>query len=61
VKVSPPVPPKQAKQFLPSVKKGKHFDLPDGIIGHLTKICRWNAFDRTIVPVTTRSFEKTTV
>jgi hypothetical protein len=28
----PPTPPKQAKQFLPSVKRGIYFDLPGGII-----------------------------
>jgi polyhydroxyalkanoate synthesis regulator phasin len=61
VNVSPPPgPPKQAKQFPPSVKKGKCFDFPDGIIGHLTRECGGNVHDRHVVDVTSGSFEKQT-
>jgi hypothetical protein len=59
VKVSPPpAPPKQAKQFPPSVKKGVWFDVPDGIIAHLTRECGGNVHDRNVVEVTSGSFEK---
>jgi hypothetical protein len=62
VKISPPPALlKRAQQFPPSVKEGEYFDVPDRIIAHLTKICQQSACDHTIVAVTTRSFEKTTV
>jgi hypothetical protein len=56
----PPAPPKQAKQFPPSVKKGGRFDVPDGIIAHLTRECGGNVHDRHVVDVTCASFEKET-
>jgi hypothetical protein len=49
-----PPPPKPAKQFAPSVKKGRakdwqgrrvEIDVPDGIIAHLTRECRGNVHD----------------
>jgi hypothetical protein len=73
VKVSPPpAPPKQGKQFPPSVKKGKlpngsgkeiwgTYDIPDGIIAHLTRECGGNVHDRHVVDVTCGSLEKETV
>jgi hypothetical protein len=68
----PPAPPKQGKQFPPSVKKGKlhrsdgskisgMYDIPDGIIAHLTRECGGNVHERQIVKVTSGSFEKVTV
>jgi hypothetical protein len=47
-----------AKQFPPSVKKGKYFDVPDGVIAHLTRECGGNVHDRDVVDVTSGSFEK---
>jgi hypothetical protein len=73
VKVSsPPAPPKQAKQFPLSLKKGKlrysdddetdeMYDIPDGIIAHLTRECGGNVHDRNVVDVTSGSFEKETI
>jgi hypothetical protein len=52
------VPPKQAKQFPTSVKKGADFDIPDGIIAHLTRECGGNVHDHHIVEVTSGSFEQ---
>jgi hypothetical protein len=40
------------------VKKGGQFDLPDGIIAHLTRECGGNVHDRHIVDVKSGSFEK---
>jgi hypothetical protein len=43
------------------VTKGTHgFDVPDGIIAHLSRECRGNVHDRKIVDVTCGSFEKET-
>jgi hypothetical protein len=43
VKVSaPPAPPKPAKKFPLSVNNGTNFDVPDGIIAHLTRDCGGN-------------------
>jgi hypothetical protein len=50
----------ESKQFPPSVKKGKKFDVPDGIIAHLTSECGGNVHDRHVVDVTSGSFEKET-
>jgi hypothetical protein len=50
--------PGQVRQIPPSVKKGVQFDVPDGIIAHLTRECGGNVHDRHIVDVTSRSFEK---
>jgi hypothetical protein len=57
--------------FMPSIKKGKlrlrscketdeMYDIPDGIIAHLTKECGGNVYDVHIVNVTPASFEKET-
>jgi hypothetical protein len=58
------------KQFPPSVKKGKlrysttnketdtTYDIPDGIIAHLTRECGGNVHFRRVVNVTCGSFEK---
>jgi hypothetical protein len=46
-------------RFPPLVKKRK-FDIPDGIIAHLTRECGGNVHDRNIVAVTCGSFEKET-
>jgi hypothetical protein len=42
-------PPKQRKHFPPSVKKGGRFDVPDGIIAHLTRECRGNLNDGHVI------------
>jgi hypothetical protein len=42
------------------VKKGTFFDVPDGIIAHLTRECRGNVHDHNVVDVTSGSFEKET-
>jgi hypothetical protein len=48
-------------QFPPSVKKGTHvFQVPDGIIAHLTRECGGNVHGRHVVDVTCGSFEKET-
>jgi IS1 family transposase len=47
-----PVPPKPGKQFPPSVKQGCQFEVPDGIIGHLTRECGGNVHDHNIIEVT---------
>jgi hypothetical protein len=49
---------KTTKQFPPSVKKEHYFDVPDGIIAHLTRECGGNVHDRNVVDVTSGSFEK---
>jgi hypothetical protein len=59
------------RQFLPSMKKGKlslgysketgkRYDIPDGIIAHLTRECGGNVQDCHVVDVTCGSFEKET-
>jgi hypothetical protein len=59
------------KQFPPSVKKAKlrlsdgtqsqdMYDIPDGIIAHLTRECGGNVHDRHVVDVTCGSFENET-
>jgi hypothetical protein len=53
------------KQFPPSLKKGKdrynrEYDVPDGMIAHLTRECGGNVHDRHVVDVTCGSFEKVT-
>jgi myosin heavy subunit len=65
----PPTPPKKAKQFPPSMKKGKLrlrdgrsqtadvYDIPDGIIAHLTRECGGNISKQNVVDVTCGSFE----
>jgi hypothetical protein len=40
------------------VKKGKYFDVPDGIIAHLTRECGGNVHDRHVVEITSGAFEK---
>jgi hypothetical protein len=52
--------PGQVRQIPPSVKKGKYFDVPDGIIAHLTRECGGNVHDRHVVDITCGSFEKET-
>jgi hypothetical protein len=42
------------------VKKGDPFDVPDGIIAHLTRQCGGNVHDCYVVNVTCGSFEKET-
>jgi hypothetical protein len=42
------------------VKKGGQFDVPDGIIAHLTRECGGNFQDRRIVDTTSASFENET-
>jgi hypothetical protein len=48
------------KEFAPSMKKGKKFDVPDGIIAHLTRVCGGNVHDRHVIDITSGSFEKET-
>jgi hypothetical protein len=48
------------KLFAPSMKKGKYFNVPDGIIANLTKACKGNVPDRRVVEVTCGSFERET-
>jgi hypothetical protein len=43
------------------LKKGGQFDVPDGIIAHLTRECGGNVHDRQVVEVTSGSFEPETV
>jgi hypothetical protein len=58
----PPPPPKLAKQFLQLVKKGMYYwDVPDGIIAHLTKECGGNVHDHHVVEATCGSFEEGTL
>lgn len=47
------------KEFGTSVKKGKRFNVPHGIIGHLTNSSRGSVHDRKAVAVTVGSSEKT--
>jgi predicted nucleic acid-binding Zn-ribbon protein len=53
---APPSPPKPVtragKQFPPSMVKGSRWELPNGIISHLTKQCGGNVHQRGIVVVT---------
>jgi hypothetical protein len=42
------------------MKEGGKFDVPDGIIAHLTRECGENVHDRHVVEVTSGSFEKET-
>jgi hypothetical protein len=69
--VPPPAPPKLANQFPPSMKKGnlrfsddrqtnKMYDIPNGIIAHLTRECGWNVHDHHVVDVTCGSREMET-
>jgi hypothetical protein len=51
---------KMRHQFPPSLKKGKQFDLPDGIIAHVTRKCGRNMHDCHVVDVTSGSFERET-
>jgi hypothetical protein len=51
---------KMRKQFPPSMKKGEKFDVPDGIIVHLTRDCGGNMHGHNVVEVTCGSFEKET-
>jgi hypothetical protein len=51
---------KSWKQFPPSVKKGEQFEVPDGIIAHLTSECGGNVHDRQVVDIPCGSFEKET-
>jgi hypothetical protein len=55
------LPHETRKQFPPSSKKRKHFDVPDGIIAHLTRECGGNVHDRHVIDVTSGSFGKETV
>jgi hypothetical protein len=41
--------------------KGDYFDVPNGIIAHLTRKCGGNVHDRNVVEVTSGSFEKETI
>jgi hypothetical protein len=54
--VVPPSPPnspvKREKRFPLSIKKGKDFDVPDGIVAHLARQCGGNVHDCTVVDVT---------
>jgi hypothetical protein len=50
---------KTTKQFPPWLEKGKEFDVPDGIIAHLTRECRGNVHDRQVVAVTAGSSDET--
>jgi hypothetical protein len=45
--------------FVPLVKKGETFDVPDGIIAHLTRECGRNVHDCKVVAVTAGSFQRT--
>jgi hypothetical protein len=65
--VSPPAPPKPAKQCRQSVKERKagdpqsnevEFAVPDGIIAHLARECGGNVHDRHVVDVVSGSFGK---
>jgi hypothetical protein len=40
------------------MKKGRQFNVPDGIIAHMTRECGGNVHDRNIIEVTSGSFEK---
>jgi hypothetical protein len=48
------------ERFPPSVKKGGRFEVPDGIIAHLTREYGGNMHDRKVVAVTVGSLERTT-
>jgi hypothetical protein len=51
----------KVRRFPPSVKKGGQFDVPDGLIAHLTRECGGNVHDCKVVDVTCGSFEKETL
>jgi hypothetical protein len=40
-------------------KQGKEYDVPDGIIAHLTRECGGNVHDHNVVEITSGSFEAT--
>jgi hypothetical protein len=46
------------KHFPPSVEKLEALNVPDGIIGHLTREYEGNVHDRGIIELTSGSFEK---
>jgi hypothetical protein len=48
-------PERPRNEFRPSVKMGKGFDVPDGIIAHLTRRCGGNVHDCGVVTVTASS------
>jgi hypothetical protein len=48
------------KQFPPSVKKEKHFDVPRWITAHLARELYGNVHCRPVVDITSGSFEKET-
>jgi hypothetical protein len=45
-------------RFPPCVRKGNQFEVPHGIIAHLTRVCGGNVHERKVVEVTSGSFEK---
>jgi predicted nucleic acid-binding Zn-ribbon protein len=51
---------KMTKVFVPFVKQGGQFGVPNGIIAHLTRECGGNVHDYDVVEVTSGSFEKVT-
>jgi hypothetical protein len=40
------------------MKKGKDFNVPEGIIAHLTRECGGNVHDHHVADITSGSFEK---
>jgi hypothetical protein len=64
--VLPNINMKQPNEFPPSMKKakttwGREYDVPDGIIAHLTRECGGNVHNCHVVDVTCGSFEKETL
>jgi hypothetical protein len=57
----PALPDGTRKQSPPSAKKANYFDVPHGIVAHLTRECGRNVHDRHAVDVTSGLFEKETV
>jgi hypothetical protein len=53
-----PKPINMRKKFPPSMNKKQHWDVPNGILAHLTRECRWNVRDCQVVEVTCGPFEK---
>jgi hypothetical protein len=54
-------PPRQIKQFPPSLKEGTGgYDVADGIIAYVTMECGGNVHDHYVVDITSGSFEKET-
>jgi hypothetical protein len=43
------------------VKKGKYFDVPDGIIAHLTRECGGKVHDAKVVDIASESFGKESI